>query len=160
MAVKGYDILINDLNRMINMDRVMIAAVNSAFVAQKKRIFEQGKASNESKIGVYSTKPISISRKNQARNTGKTSFKGGYRQYKSLIGKGSGFVNLRNKDQMMMDLGTTVVAKNQYGIGFNNTFNADKMEWMEKKYKKDISSTTDKEDNIVLKVIEFELSKI
>jgi len=145
---------------MIVNDRAGVAAVNSVLAQQKKRIFQQGKDSSGGKIGTYSTNPISISKKNQARNTGKTYFKGGYRQYKSLTGKGSNTVNLRNTDQMMMDLGTTVVAKGQYGIGFNNHFNADKAEWNEEKYDKDIFTTTTSEDNTFMRVYEFEIGKI
>lgn len=157
---KGYDKLISQLNRMMLQERAGIAAVNSVLAQQKKRIFQSGKASGGAKIGSYSTKPISISRKAQSRNTGKTYFKGGYREYKSLTGKGSNTVNLRNTDQMMMDLGTTVVAKGKYGIGFSNQFNADKAEWNEEKYGKDIFSTTAQEDNTFVKVFEFEIGKI
>lgn len=157
---KGYDKLILQLNKMIVSDRAGIAAVNSVLAEQKKRIFQQGKASNGGKIGSYSTEPISISKKNQARQTGKTYFKGGYRQYKSLIGKGANTVNLRNTDQMMMDLGTTVVGKGKYGIGFTNQFNADKAEWNEERYDKKIFDTTAKEDNTFAKVYEFEIRKI
>lgn len=157
---KGYDKLISQLNKLIVNDRAGIAAVNSVLAQQKKRIFQQGKDSNGSKIGSYSTTPISISKKNQARQTGKTYFKGGYRQYKSLIGKGSGTVNLRNTDQMMMDLGTTVVARGKYGIGFSNPFNADKAEWNEERYEKEIFNTTTQEDNTFVRVYEFEIKKI
>lgn len=160
MASKGYDILIKDINKLLRYDQVMIAAVNSVLVEQKKRIFQQGKASNEQKIGTYSTKPISISRKSQARNVGKTYFKGGYKEYKGLTGKGNNFVNLRNTDQMMMDLSTFVLGKGEYGLGFSNEFNADKRDWMDKKYSKDIFSTTKKEDNLFEKVVSFELNKI
>jgi hypothetical protein len=160
VAVKGYDALINHVNAMIRDKRAGIAAVNSVLAAQKKRIFQDGKASNESKIGTYSTTPISISKKSQAKQTGKTYFKGGYRQYKSILGKGASFVNLRNTDQMMMDLSTQLVAVNQFGIGFNNEFNAEKMEWMEEKYGKKISDTTNKEDDLFVKVYEFEINKI
>lgn len=157
---KGYDNLISQLNRMQLNDRAGIAAVNSVLAQMKKRIFQQGKASNGSKIGTYSTNPISISKKAQARNTGKTYFPGGYRQYKSLTGKGANTVNLRNTDQMMMDLSTTVVKKGQYGIGFNNQFNADKMDWNEEKYGKDIVDSTNAEDNTFARVYEFEIKKI
>lgn len=157
---KGYDKLIVQLNKMIVSDRAGLAAVNSVLDQQKKRIFQQGKDSSNGKIGSYSTEPISISKKNQARQTGKTYFKGGYRQYKSLIGKGANTVNLRNTDQMMMDLGTTVVAKGKYGIGFSNQFNADKAEWNEERYDKKIFETTTQEDNTFAKVYEFEVNKI
>jgi hypothetical protein len=157
---KGYERLISQLNKMIINDRAGIAAVNSVLAQQKKRIFQHGKSSSGAKIGSYSTTPISISKKNQSRNTGKTYFPGGYRQYKSLTGKGSNTVNLRNTDQMMMDLGTTVVKKGQYGIGFNNQFNADKAEWNEERFDKEIFATTTQEDNTFMRVYEFEIGKI
>lgn len=157
---KGYDKLISQLNKLIVNDRAGIVAVNSVLAQQKKRIFQQGKDSSGGKIGSYSTTPISISKKNQARQTGKTYFKGGYRQYKSLIGKGASTVNLRNTDQMMMDLGTTVVARGKYGIGFSNPFNADKADWNEERYDKEIFNTTNQEDNTFVRVYEFEIKKI
>lgn len=160
MAVKGYDALIKQVNAMIRNKNAGIAAINSVLAAQKKRIFQQGKASDDSKIGTYSTKKISISKKQQAKNTGKTTFKGGYREYKSLIGKGSSFVNLRNTDQTMMDLSTQVVGNNEFGIGFTNEFNADKAEWNEEKYNKPIFNTTVEEDNLFVKVFEFEINKV
>lgn len=160
MAVKGYDRLIAQINKMLSTERAGIAAVNSVLAVQKKRIFVDGKASANQKIGTYGTNPISISKKNQSRNTGKTYFKGGYREYKSLTGKGSNHVNLRNTDQMMMDLGTTVVSSGSYGIGFNNQFNADKAGWAEEKYGKEIFTTTTKEDDLFVKVLEFEINKI
>ncbi len=155
MPYKGYDTLINDLNRLLTSERVYIAAINSVLVAQKERIFVDGQASNNSKIGTYGTNPISISKKNQSRNTGKTYFKGGYREYKGLTGKGNGFVNLRNSDQMMMDLGVSInPAAKEYGIGFNNEFNADKMEWNEERFGKEISDTTEQEDNLFVSLVE------
>lgn len=159
VAVKGYDILIDDVNRMINNDRVMVAAVNTVLSAQKKRIFQDGKTADEAQIGTYSTNPISISKKNQAKNTGKTYFKGGYREYKSLTGKNASYVTLWNTGQMMQDLSTQIVGPKEYGIGFTNEFNADKAEWNEGKYKKDIFSTTEKEDELFLQVVDFELNR-
>lgn len=157
---QGYEILISDINRMLSNERVMIGAVNSVLASQKKRIFEQGKASDESKIGNYGTKPISISKSRQARQTGKTRFPGGYLEYKSLTGKEASFVNLQDTGQMMMDLGTSIVGIGEYGIGFSNSFNGDKSEWNEKKYKKEIFATTEKEDDLFIKVVEFELERI
>lgn len=160
MAAKGYDILINDLNKMILSDAVMLGATTTVLARQKKRIFEDGKSTGESQIGTYSTNPISIARKNQSRNTGKTYFKGGYREYKSLTGKGSNFVNLRNTDQMMMNLSAQVVGVKEYGIGFTNEFNADKAEWNEEKFKKEIFATTESEDGLFIQAVEYELNKI
>lgn len=160
MAVKGYDSLIDQLNRLMQPDAVMVATLSTVLAAQKKRIFQQGKSAEGAKIGSYSTKPISISRKNQARNTGRTHFPGGYRQYKSLTGKGSGFVNLRNTDQMMMDYGVHVVGLKQYGLGFNNEFNFDKSNWNEDHFDKEIFAESDAEDRLFQRVFEYEINRI
>lgn len=160
MPVIGYDKILSEVNAMLQADRIMIPAVNSLLAVQRKRIFQDGKATNNQKIGTYSTNPISISKSKQSRNTGKTYFKGGYRQYKSLTGKGSNYVNLRNTDQMRMDLCTMIVGRHEYGIGFSNQFNKDKSEWNEEHFKKLIFETTDQEDDLVMKVIEFELNKL
>ena len=160
MAVKGYDILISDVNKMLGMERAMIAATNTVMVAQKKRIFENGNDASGSKIGTYSTKKMYMSKSRQAKNTGKTKFEGGYREYKSLTGKESSFVNLWDTGQMRMDLGTTVISRSEYGIGFSNDFNADKAEWNEERFDKEIFITSDEEDELFVKVIEFELDKI
>lgn len=159
MAANGYDILISDINKMMQNDRVGLAAVNTVMASQKKRIFQDGKASNESSIGQYSTNPISISRKNQAKNTGKTYFKGGYREYKSLLGKGTN-VNLRNTDQMMIDLGSSIVGRGEYGIGFNNELNGKKAGWNEEHFGKDIFITSDREDEQFVNVFQYEINKI
>lgn len=156
----NYGELIDEINKMSQEEKIYLSAINTVMAAQKKRIFQEGKSASEAKIGEYGTKPISIAKKNQAKNTGKTYFKGGYREYKSLVGKGSSFVNLRNKDQMMIDLGTTIVGPKEYGIGFQNEINGSKKEWMEKKYSKDIFGTTEAEDNLFISVIEFEINKL
>jgi hypothetical protein len=160
VAVKGYDSLINQLNKMMQTDRIMVASLNTVLASQKKRIFQSGEDANGSKIGTYSTDPISISRKNQSRQTGKTYFKEGYRQYKGLTGKGNSFVNLRNTDQMMMDYGVHVLGKNEYGLGFNNQFNYDKSEWNEERYSKEIFAESNEEGALFQRVFEYELNKI
>ena len=160
MASKGYDALITQINQLLQIDRTMVATLNTVLAKQKDRIFNDGKASNESKIGTYGTKPISISRKNQSRNTGKTYFKGGYKEYKGLTGKGNATVNLRNTDQMRMDYQVHVLGKNEWGLGFSNEFNANKAEWNEDKYDKVIFETSDSEDALFDKVLQFELDRI
>ena len=117
--------LIDKVNRAIRSERVMRIALSSVLAIHKPRIFEKGLDGTDAKIGTYSTKPISISKKNQARQTGKTYFKGGYAEYKKDIGKNPGFVNLRNTDQMRMDYGL-IINGNSYGFGFQNELNYDK----------------------------------
>ncbi len=161
MADNGHDQLIEDINRLVQNQKIYVAATNTVLAAQKKRIFQDGKDSAQSKIGVYGTKPISIAKKDQAKQTGQTYFKGGYREYKSLLGKGGGsFVNLRNTDQMMFDLSTVVVSQKEFGIGFQNKFNGDKKEWLETKYNKQIFATTPEEDELFVNVINYEIDKL
>ena len=160
MAVKGYDALINQVNKLRKNDRIMVATLSSVLAVHKKRIYQRGQDADGGKIGRYSTKPISISRKNQSRNTGKTYFKGGYREYKSLTGKGSATVNLRNTDQEMMDYGLRILGKNEYGFGFTNDFNFKKSNWNEEHFDKEIFAESAEDARVFDRVFQFELNKI
>jgi len=148
-----WDDEINNLNRLLASDKGMRTALTTVLALQKRRIFQNGQAADGSRIGTYGTKPESISKKQQAQNTGKTYFKGGYSEYKSLIGKNPGFVILRNTDQMMMDYNMSVLGNNQWGLGFSNDTNHDKSEWMEAKYKKNIFDDSDEEDTVLINIL-------
>lgn len=155
-----FDVMIRELNQLSQTDRAMRTALNTVLAEQKRRIFSDGQDATGSEIGTYSTKPISIARKDQARNTGKTYFSGGYAEYKSLIGRNPGRVILRNTDQMMMDYGVLVLGSDQYGLGFVNDDNGDKSDWLEEKYKKEIFSESDFEGEIMENVLYQELNRI
>jgi len=149
---------ITKLNSEIRSERIMRIALSSVLAIHKPRIFEKGLDGTDAKIGTYSTKPISISKKNQARQTGKTYFKGGYAEYKKDIGKNPGFVNLRNTDQMRMDYGL-IINGTSYGFGFQNKLNYDKSQWIQEKYDKDIFDNDSKELDVLANVLVFELQK-
>lgn len=149
---------INKLNDFIQSDRNIRTALITTLAVQKPRIFVQGFDSKGTKIGVYGTNPISISKKNQARNTGKSYFKGGYAEYKRAVGKNPGYVILRNTDQMYMDYGL-VGSTGKYGFGFQNSVNYDKSQWMEAKYKKDIFSISQNEVNVLTNVLVDQLNR-
>jgi len=148
--------LISKINNVIRSDRNLRTALSSTLAVQKQRIFNQGFDARGAKIGTYSTKPTSISKKQQARNTGKTTFKGGYAEYKRLVGKNPGYVILRNTDQMMMDYGLQGGALS-YGFGFQNSENYKKSQWMEAKYKKPIFDLSRNEENILVDVLTDQL---
>lgn len=139
-----YSKIIDKLNAAIKDERFQRIAASTVLASYKQRIFAQGQDAKNSKIGTYGTKPISISKKNQARQTGKTYFAGGYAEYKTAIGRNPGYVNLRNTDQMMMDLGLIRNGAN-FSFGFQNNINGDKSVWMEKKYDKEIFNATQQE---------------
>jgi hypothetical protein len=138
----------------------MLATLSSVLAVHKTRIFQKGQDSDLSKIGSYSTKPTSISRKNQARQTGKTYFKGGYKEYKSLAGRESNFVNLRNTDQMMMDYSLQVIGKNEYGFGFTNQFNFDKSGWNEDHFDTEVFGESSEDAQVFERVFQYELNKL
>lgn len=150
--------LVNKINNAIRSEMVMRTAISTVLAVHKPRIFEKGLDGSGAKIGTYGTNPISISKKNQARQTGKTYFKGGYAEYKKDIGKNPGYVNLRNTDQMMMDYGI-VQNGNQFGLGFQNKMNYDKSIWMQDKYDKQIFDHTQQEINILTTVLTDEIQK-
>jgi len=154
-----WDDEIRSLNALLASDKGMRIALTSVLALQKRRIFQNGEAADGSKIGTYGTKSASISKKQQARDTGKTYFKGGYAEYKSAIGKNPGFVILRNTDQMMMDYNMFVLGNNQWGLGFANDLNHDKSEWMEDKYKKEIFDQSQEEDTVLETILNNQLER-
>jgi len=140
--------LIDKVNTAMRDERLKRIALTTVLAIQKPRIFEKGQDDKGAQVGTYGTNPISISKKNQARNTGKTYFKGGYDEYKSAIGKNPGYVNSRNTDQMMMDYGV-IVNGSEAGLGFQNSFNADKAGWLQEKYKKDYFHLSNQEVEVI-----------
>ena len=159
MAANGWDIVLQKMTDLPKFNRAVKVGVQTVLATQKKRIFVSGEDANNSKIGTYSTNPISISKKNQSRNTGKTYFPGGYAEYKKAIGKNDGFVNLRNTDQMNFDYQFFEINNNTLGLGFNNEFNFNKSKWMEDKYNKSIFNQSPIEANVLDTVINFEIGK-
>ena len=150
--------LIDRINNAIRSEKVMRIAVSSVLAIHKPRIFEKGTDSSNTKIGVYGTNPISISKKNQAKQTGKTYFKGGYAEYKKDVGRNPGFVNLRNTDQMMIDYGI-VLSGGQFGLGFQNELNYNKSIWMQDKYDKQIFDHNDQELQLLGDVLTYEINR-
>jgi hypothetical protein len=125
-----------------------------------ERIHTKGLDSKGGKIGQYSTKPISISRKNQPRSTGRTFFSDGYKGFKSAVGMDSSKVTLELTSQLRQDLGVIPINKRSAGIGFKNVANHNKAKWAEDKYNKVIYDNTKKEINTLEKVFEFETNRI
>jgi len=155
-----FDPLIRALEALRSDPRIIKIALSSVLPNHKNRIFKEGFDSKGVQIGTYGTKKISISKKNQARNTGKTYFKGGYAEYKSAIGKNPGFVNLRNTDQMMMDYGLLELGNSTFGYGFQNEANYKKSQWNETKYQKKIFALSKGETELLTQVLTAEIKKV
>lgn len=146
------------LSAALKSDRAKRVAINTVLAVHKKRIFDQGLDAGGAVIGTYSTEPIDIPPRKQARNTGKRHFAGGYAEYKTAIGKNPGYVNLQNFGQMMADYGL-IVNGQDYGLGYNNSHNYDKSIWLQDKYKKEIFHHSQSEIDLLMNVLMFELNK-
>jgi hypothetical protein len=125
------------VTEVIKSDRVRRIALTTVLSQHKPRIYVNGLASDGSKIGTYSKK---------------------YGEEKSKRGRNPGFVNLVNTGQMEADYGL-IVSGEQYAFGFQNTFNADKMDWMTEKYNKEIAHLSKEELDLLLNVLTDELGK-
>lgn len=121
----------------VKSDRVRWIALSTVLSQHKPRIFVNGVASDGSQIGTYSKK---------------------YAEYKSKKGRNAGFVNLVDTGQMMSDYGL-IATGDKYAFGFQNGFNADKMDWMTDKYQKDIAHLSEQELELLLNVLTDELGK-
>lgn len=150
--------LINKIDRIARSETNTRVALTTVLAIHKPRIFQDGFDSKGQKIGVYSTTPASIAKKNQARNTGKTYFKGGYSEYKKAVGRNPGFVILRNTDQMYNDYGIQG-GNNNFGFGFSNSENFNKSQWMENHFQKDIFQLSGYETNVLADVLVDQLIK-
>ena len=146
------------LNAALKSDRAKRVAINTVLTVHKKRIFQDGLDADGARIGTYSTNPIEIPKKKQARNTGKTKFAGGYSEYKTAIGKNPGYVNLQNFGQMMADYGL-MQAGPDFGLGYQNQLNYDKSIWLQDKYDKQIFHHSQSEIDLLMNVLMFELNK-
>ena len=104
-----------------------------------KRIFDDGKDSNNQKIGSYSKGYIE-------------------RRKKKGLG-GSKKVNLQFTGQMKNDF-LLIEQNGKFGSGFTNSRNADKSEWVESTYNKDIFSPTTQEEKLAQELFEDEINRI
>jgi len=159
VAANGWDIVLKKMTDLPKFNRAVKIGVTTILATQKKRIFVDGKDATGGKIGTYSTEPISISKKNQAKNTSKTYFKGGYSEYKSDIGKNPGFVNLVNTGQEFQDYAVFDLGNDSVGIGFHNELNFLKSQGQEKHFGKTIFQQSSEEGIILNQVIDKEIGK-
>ena len=150
--------LIDKINGAIKSEQNQRVALTTTLAVHKQRIFVNGMDANGARIGTYGTNPISISKKNQARQTGKTYFKAGYAEYKKDIGKNPGYVILNNFGQMQADYGI-VRGSQGFGFGFQNSVNADKAGWNTDKYEKEIFMLSDSELDVFANTLVTQLNQ-
>jgi hypothetical protein len=154
------DTLRNNLTRKfaaIQRDNILVQAALDTVNEYQDRIFDEGKNTSGGKIGTYSTKPTTISSENspkklkdndfqpfsrsQRSKTGKKGyfgqfFPGGYKQFKSSIGRESGFVNLTLSGELRQDVTSRFiqVSGNTVILKLKKAINVKKRGFLESKY--------------------------
>lgn len=131
--------LIRNLNKIAKTDVIERAVATNMLAVTADRIFNQGKAADGSQIGTYSEGYM----KQRAKNN-----------YPS-----SSTVILQATRQMANDWSVISTGKS-LGLGFKNSINADKSEWVEGTYNKKIFSHTDQEKEQINNIIQRELNKL
>ena len=146
----------------------------------RRRIHQQGKASDGSLIGEYSTEPMYVSMSanigsikmfgEPVGKTGKSKFKNGkphkskyfkngYKEFKTAIGRNElGTVNLSLSGQLNIEF-TLIATEKGWGLGWENSDMLERAIFFEdKKYKKKIYYPTDDELETMKDVAKFELT--
>jgi hypothetical protein len=129
------------------------------------RVFDKGKATDGSLIGEYSTKPIYIEQSKSPRAAGERKaktyfFKGGYREFKSKIGRGTK-VNLKVFGRLQMDFLTPKKVNIANGVKYElkNDENVKKKVGAEDHFKKDIFNLTKEERITIVNTFAFEITR-
>lgn len=167
--IKQLQKLVNKLtNEQVIQDRVTTVAAAETLADYKDRIFNDGKATNESRIGDYSTKPMYAS-KSQLKGLPKSRFKpkgkdgssvfkngkkkrstylrNGYFEFRKTAGRQNKVVdlNLTGASARTIQLGTA--AGGLIGFGFTDDARREILEGNEKKFRKQIFTISQSEQD-------------
>lgn len=131
--------LLRQMTILAKTNRAELAMVNDMRVITTDRIFTNGLDANGSSIGTYSKGYIKQRQKDNYPNSSK--------------------VILQATTQMVNDFSVINDGK-KLGLGFKNSFNAEKSEWVEATYKKSIFKSTKDEANRAVEIFEAQVTKI
>jgi hypothetical protein len=161
-----------------NYDNVVRTVALNALADVKTRIHQDGKASDNTDIGKYSTTPIYVSAKENpgksfGRPIGKTGrskfasgekkgqdhasryFEKGYNEFKTAIGRNQiGKVNLSLSGQLDTQL-TVIGTQSGYGLGWPNDEMFERAGHLEKKYGKKIWALSEEEKQAAQKTAQL-----
>lgn len=182
----------NTINRLIkkignriakNKNRIEIVVLKTAEGLMKQRIFNNGKASNGSQIGQYSTKDMLIGASSFANKTNANSvlgskkkrkgldwvtvkgrrlavLNGGYRHLRRLQGFQTGYVDLEINGDLRRSIVTGKSVTGGNALGFFNDEQRIIGESQEKRFKKDIFALSPQELKAMDKAFVREVDKI
>lgn len=131
--------LLQKMSDLARTNKLELSIATSMQAVTADRIFNQGKAADNSDIGSYSDGYL------------KTRINKNYPSSRKVI--------LQATRQMTNDW-SVISIDSGVGLGFKNSFNADKSEWVENTYNKPIFKHTDKEIAQINELINIEVRKI
>lgn len=150
---------------MTNIRKAMETAARDILPVVSDRIFTKGLSSDGESIGEYSTKPIYISKKNSPLSAGEVKdktyfFPGGYRQFKSEIGRGSE-VNLKVFGRLQQDYLTPKRVDTSKGVKYElkEEKNIQKKAGAEDRFKVRIFDLNQSEREMVVDTFDFEIRR-
>jgi hypothetical protein len=145
--------------------KAMEVAARDVLPTIGERIFEKGLASDSAVIGDYSAKPIYIEKSRSPRAAGVVKektffFAGGYKEFKSKIGRGSK-VNLKVFGRLQQDFLTPRKVDTANGVRYElkNEENAAKKTGAEDHFGKDIFTMTESERKHLVNTFAFEIKR-
>lgn len=119
------------LEALKNPDPLLRTVATTLLPVVHDRIHVEGKAADGSQIGEYSNSYLKL-REKDGRLEGKK-------------------VVLSKTRQMENDFSVQISSDGKYGLGYNNPINANKVDWNEKHFNKDVFSLTEPEKELVNK---------
>ena len=139
VAVSDLKNILKKIDQLRRLDQTKRAVGFSMLAVTADRIFEKGKDGNNSDIGTYSAAYI----KQRKRKNWTSSTK----------------VILQATRQMVNDW-SLIVDGNSWGLGFKNSTNFEKANYVESTYKKEIFAHTDQEVNQFTTLFQNEVNRI
>ena len=169
--VKG---LVTKLNPNNLRDKVLRAVANSVFADMKVRIHRDGKDSSGNQIGIYTPEYMKVRTGQFATNeVYKRGAKKGQLKPIGVYTKGKNKGQPREKYNRTNDTKVVISLTRQmendfavihsgkdYGLGYKNSLNRDKVDWVEATYKKDIFKMTEAEKEKAITVATEEIKRL
>lgn len=181
MTIDEYISKLNKQADEISSGKPLFLAVSSTVAEMSKRIFTQGKDSNDNEIGKYNTteplyvdpllspgkkfKTVGKTGKSKFASTGephKTGYFKSYKDYRDKIGFKTAFVNLTMSTELKknFDAGVVRVSNDEYVLKVTKAINVDKVEGNESHFETTIFQTTPYEKKLYNAVFTDELLRI
>ena len=139
MSAKGFKPLLKKINALRRLDQAKRRVGLSMLTITSERIFTDGKSSDGQKIGDYSDSYMKVRERKKWPDSTK--------------------VILQAGRQMVLDF-SLVLEGDKWGLGFKNSDNQNKSEWVEITFEKSIFAHTDSEVTEFTNIMQNEVNRV